>query len=67
MDRFKETLEECGLHDLGFVGDPYTCRNHNQDEANYIRRLDRAVASQTWCEHFPSYTVIHGNPRHSDH
>lgn len=53
MDRFKETLEECGFHDLGFVGDPYTWRNHSQDEANYIReRLDRAMASQTWCDHF---------------
>jgi hypothetical protein len=24
MDRFKEALEECGLSDLGFVGDPFT-------------------------------------------
>jgi hypothetical protein len=27
LDRFKGTLELCGLHDLGFVGDVFTWRN----------------------------------------
>lgn len=46
MDRFKEALEDCGLHDLGFTGDVFTWRNQQFRDDNYIReRLDRAVAN----------------------
>lgn len=27
LDRFKEALEDCDLHDLGFAGDVFTWRN----------------------------------------
>lgn len=68
LDRFKEALEECNLHDLGFLGDCYTWRNNNHDAQHYIReRLDRAVATPEWCSRFPEYRVINGDPRHSDH
>jgi exonuclease III len=68
MDKFKEALEFCELHDLGFTGDPFTWRNHSHDSALYIReRLDRAVANETWCMRFPCFKVINENPRHSDH
>lgn len=66
--RFKQALEDCHLHDLGFVGDPYTWQNNNHDAQQYIReRLDRAVAKAEWCSRFPEYHVINGDPRHSDH
>lgn len=68
LDRFKETLEYCGLRDLGYEGDKYTWRNHNHTAANYVKeRLDRAVASEGWCRRFPRTNVINGDPRHSDH
>jgi hypothetical protein len=68
MDKFKEALEVCELDDLGFVGDAFTWRNRNHDASKYIReRLDRAVATQTRRERFPSYKFINGDPRHSDH
>jgi hypothetical protein len=68
MDRFKEALEDCALHDLGFVGDPFTWRNNSSDSTKYIReRLDRACATQEWCGYFPAYKVIHGDHRNSDH
>jgi hypothetical protein len=68
MDRLKEALEDAKLHDLGFSGDPFTWRNNSKTSENYIKeRLDRAVASQEWCAHFPNYRVINGDPRHSDH
>jgi hypothetical protein len=68
MDRFKETLEECGLDDLGFVGDPFSWRNHNHSTEGYIKeRLDRAVASESWRRRFPVYKVTNADPRHSDH
>lgn len=44
MDRFREALEECGLSDLGFIGDPFTWRNNSHTCEHYIRdRLDRAI------------------------
>ena len=68
MDKFRETLEDCGLHDLGFQGDPFTWRNNSHCISTYIKeRLDRAVATIEWCNHFPNYRVINGDPGHSDH
>lgn len=61
-------LADCGLRDLGYMGDKYTWRNHSHEASKYIKeRLDRAVGSQNWCTRFPSYKVIIGDPRHSDH
>lgn len=68
MDKFKETLEECGLQDLGYEGDIFTWRNHSHLAEKYIKeRLDRAVANMEWCDRFPGFKVINGDPRHSDH
>jgi hypothetical protein len=48
MEKFKETLEECELDDLCFVGDAFTWRNNVHDASSYIiERLDRGVATQT--------------------
>jgi hypothetical protein len=68
MDRFKETLEDYGLDDLGFVGDAFTWRNHIHTTEKYIKeRLDRAVATVEWRMRFPAYKVMNVEPRHSDH
>jgi exonuclease III len=68
MDMFKEALEICELDDLGFVGDPFTWRNHSHDVDKYVKeRLDRAVASESWKMRFPSFKVHNVEPRHSDH
>ena len=45
MERFRNTLEDCGLEDLGCEGDMFTWRNNHHKAAGYIKeRLDRAVA-----------------------
>jgi hypothetical protein len=68
LDRFREALEGCGLHDLGLEGDAYTWRNNSHDPCKYIKeRLDQAVANKGWCAHFPEFRVINGDPHHSDH
>lgn len=68
MDHFWEALDDCALADLGFVGDPFTWRNHCHVSDNYIQeRLDRAVADEVWCSRFPYFRVINGDPCHSDH
>lgn len=68
MAKFRQALEDCQLHDLGFVGDAFTWRNHHHLASNYIKeRLDRAVANGAWRARFPLVRVINGDPRHSDH
>ena len=68
MDNFRDALQECGVEDLGFEGDRFTCRNNNHRIEGYIReRLDRAVANHEWLEMFPNVKIINGDPRHSDH
>lgn len=68
MDKFKEALVHCELHDLGFQGDMFTWRNHCHSADGYIKeRLDRAVANDAWRGRFPAVKVINGDPRHSDH
>ena len=68
MGNFRAALYDCGLQDLGCIGDKYNWRNHSHVAANYIKeRLDRAVASRSWCMRFPAYKVLNGDPYHSDH
>jgi hypothetical protein len=68
MEKFRRALDDCGLQDLGFVGDIFTWRNHHHNVAGYIReRLDRAVACGEWRWANPLVRVINGDPRHSDH
>lgn len=68
MGNFRAALYDCGLRDLGCIGDKYTWRNHSHVATNYIKeRLDRAVASRSWCMRFPNYKVLNGDPCHSDH
>ncbi|OEL12781.1 hypothetical protein BAE44_0026202 [Dichanthelium oligosanthes] len=68
MDRFREALEHRQLHYLGFEGHIFTWRNHNHVAEEYIKeRLDRVVANDQWRRRFPTFRVMNGDPRHSDH
>lgn len=61
-------LEDCDLHDLGYMGDPFTWINHNHVPASYTReRLDRVVSNNIWRSKFPLVRVFNGDPRHFDH
>jgi hypothetical protein len=37
MDRFKQALEVCELHDLGFKGDVFTWTNKQESGNTHIR------------------------------
>jgi hypothetical protein len=68
IDLFRDALQHCELHDLGFEGDMFTWRNHNHVADDYIKEwLDRAMANDLWRRRFPGVRVINGDPRHSDH
>ncbi|KAE8774717.1 Elongation factor 1-alpha [Hordeum vulgare] len=61
MDRFRVTLENAGLCDIGYTGDKFTWRNPSKEASSYIcERLDRVTANSDWCETFPGFNVVHG-------
>lgn len=63
MVNFRQCLEDCDLHDLGFIGDMFTWRNHHHSAASYTKeRLDRAVANTAWRCSFPLVKVVNGDP-----
>ncbi|KAL7129060.1 hypothetical protein ABFS83_13G037900 [Erythranthe nasuta] len=64
---FRETLDECGLTDLGFNGVPFTWTNR-REEPNTVRcRLDRVCATNGWMNLFPNALVHHFKFAGSDH
>ncbi|XP_057775115.1 uncharacterized protein LOC130994097 [Salvia miltiorrhiza] len=65
--RFRDVVEECGLSDLGFVGNPFTWNNNQVGEANIMERLDRVLGSDSWIHLFPSFEVSHLLRKSSDH
>ena len=58
MQAFHETLEECGLDDLGFHGPKFTWSNCQEGLGHIKERLYRGMANQEWWNFFPKATVI---------
>ncbi|XP_073152580.1 uncharacterized protein [Henckelia pumila] len=57
MTAFSNVMEDCGLHDLGCTGDPFTwCNKHKGDEMLFAR-LDRFVCNLDWRMKYPSAGV----------
>ena len=56
MKVFRDVLDECGLMDLGYVGDKFTWWGKRAGGL-VLERLDRAVASNGWLSHFPGSKV----------
>jgi hypothetical protein len=67
MLAFQQTLEECDLIDLGFVGPKYTWSNCQEGAAIIRERLDRAVANRAWMRAFPDTEVCVSALAYSDH
>ena len=62
MRDFRECLMDCGLEDLGYMGDHFTWSRGEIRE-----RLDRAVCNVGWAHKFPRAAVINEEHVHSDH
>jgi endonuclease/exonuclease/phosphatase family metal-dependent hydrolase len=62
MQAFREALDDCGLEDLGFTGDPFTWKHRRMRQ-----RLDRAVATNSWSLMHPGAVLQHLGYIRSDH
>ncbi|KAJ8442816.1 hypothetical protein Cgig2_016282 [Carnegiea gigantea] len=67
LDKFHNTLEECDLFDLGFVGREYTWWNGQSGRDSVKEGLDRVCAFDEWLALFPHAMVEHLNEGISDH
>jgi hypothetical protein len=67
MADFRDALSHCDLHDMGFVGAPWTFDNKQKGARNVRVRLDRAVASPAWSSRFPDFRLRHLTSPRSDH
>ena len=66
MMAFRNVLDECGLMDLGFVGDKFTWKGKRVGGL-VLERLDRALASNGWFSLNPGTKVRHLNSYSSNH
>lgn len=64
---FREVVQDCELHDLGFSGAPFTYDNKRAGRANVKVRLDRALADDRWRHIFLDASVVHLVSPCSDH
>ncbi|XP_041011424.1 uncharacterized protein LOC121255210 [Juglans microcarpa x Juglans regia] len=67
MVRFREVLEDCHLHDLGFKEDMFTWSNKHGDGTYTKERLDRVTTNPIWTSMFQDYGVEVLVARSSDH
>jgi exonuclease III len=67
MASFRSALEDCYLTNLGYHGPRYTWSNKRTDGTVTRVRLDRAMATSTWCKHHRSMEVCVLVARSSDH
>jgi hypothetical protein len=62
MQAFHRALEDCGLNDVGFLGDPFTWH-----QGEMRSKLDRALTYDAWNQLQENATVLHLEYNYSDH
>ncbi|XP_075663998.1 uncharacterized protein LOC142633642 [Castanea sativa] len=67
MANFNETINSCGLRDLGYNGPKFTWNYERADGVRIRERLDRALATTEWARLFPLAKLYHLSSPVSDH
>ena len=67
MDEFREAIHHCRFKDLGYCGPEFTWCNMQEDESRLYLRLDRALATPEWVDHYKNIKVYHLVESTSDH
>lgn len=60
-------VQNCKLHDLGYVGYPFTWTTGREGAENIQERLDRFLANDEWSNMFPVLKVTNETRFWSDH
>ena len=66
LDAFRNTLGNCGLNPLNYIGDRFTWIK-NTEEGYIKERIDWAMANDEWKELYPNCTLKHLDYYLSDH
>ena len=64
---FREVVDVCGFHDLGYEGRSWTFEKRVAGGSYCRVRLDRALATADWCSRFSEARVSHLTGAVSDH
>ena len=67
IEAFRDIVSKCEFIDLGYFGFNFTWCNQQEGKNRVYLRLDRALATQDWLEHFPRVRVQHLEDTTSDH
>lgn len=67
MSKFCQTLDVCGLIDMGYEGCKFTWSNKHSDGSLVRERLDRSVCNLLWQQLFPFAKIRVGASSRSDH
>ena len=67
MVNFNETINSCGLRDLGYNGPKFTWNYERENGVRIRERLDRALATPEWISLFPLAKLYHLSSLVSDH
>ncbi|KAK2662525.1 hypothetical protein Ddye_001099 [Dipteronia dyeriana] len=67
LSDFRETLDDCGLEDLGYIGPKFTWCNKRDGEVVIFELLDRCTGNVEWQMSYPNFVVSHLDLWHSDH
>ncbi|XP_023912817.1 uncharacterized protein LOC112024413 [Quercus suber] len=59
MDDFREAIDYCRFMDLGFCGPEFTWCNMQEGRQRMYLRLDRALVTQEWIDHYKNMRVHH--------
>ena len=59
MDEFREAIHQCRFKDLGYCGPDFTWCNMQEGESRMYIRLDRALATPEWIDHYKDIKVHH--------
>ena len=67
MDAFREAIHQCRFMDLGYCGPEFTWYNMQEGESRMYLRLDRALATPDWVDHYKDIKVHYIVNSTSDH
>ena len=67
MNDFRDAIDCCRFMDLGFCGPEFTWCNMQEGRHIIYLRLDRALVTQEWINHYKDIRVHHLVKSASDH